>query len=39
MSGRLDVAEKSRKLAEKTGFAVNPRFKDDLKTAQAAAKP
>jgi tetratricopeptide (TPR) repeat protein len=39
-TGRLDEAEKELKAAEKAGFAVNPRFKDDLKKAkEAAAKP
>ncbi|HET7294941.1 MAG TPA: tetratricopeptide repeat protein [Vicinamibacteria bacterium] len=38
-TGRLDEAEKSIKLAEKSGFPVNPRFKDDLKKARAEAKP
>ncbi len=40
-TGRLDEAEKELKAAEKAGFAVNPRFKDDLKKKQqeaAAAK-
>jgi Flp pilus assembly protein TadD len=31
MKGRLDEAEKEMKAAEKSGYAVNPRFKDDLK--------
>jgi Flp pilus assembly protein TadD len=38
LTGRLDEAEKEMKAAEKSGFAVNPRFKDDLKKAQKAAK-
>ncbi len=39
-TGRLDEAEKELKAAEKSGFAVNPRFKDDLKKAkESAPKP
>jgi tetratricopeptide (TPR) repeat protein len=39
-TGRLDEAESELKAAEKAGFAVNPRFKDDVKKAkQAAPKP
>jgi tetratricopeptide (TPR) repeat protein len=40
-TGRLDDAEKELEAAEKSGFAVNPRFKDDLRKKQqaAAAKP
>jgi tetratricopeptide (TPR) repeat protein len=39
-TGRLDDAEKELKAAEKSGYAVNPRFKDDLKKAkEAAPKP
>jgi tetratricopeptide (TPR) repeat protein len=40
-TGRLDEAEKELKAAEKSGFAVNPRFKEDLKKKQkeAAATP
>jgi tetratricopeptide (TPR) repeat protein len=39
-TGRLDEAESELKAAEKSGFAVNPRFKDDVKKAkQAAPKP
>src|SRR5262249_59720986 len=40
-SGRLDQAEAELKAAEKAGFSVNPRFKEDVKKAksQAAAKP
>ena len=30
-TGRFDDAEQELKLAEKTGFRVNPQFKDDLK--------
>lgn len=37
MTGRLAEAESEMKAAEKAGFAVNPRFKDDLKRAQATA--
>lgn len=39
LTGRLDEAEKEVKAAEKAGFPVNPRFKDDLKKARAAAPP
>jgi tetratricopeptide (TPR) repeat protein len=42
-AGRLDEAESELKAAEKAGFPVNPRFKDDVqkakKEAAAAAKP
>jgi protein O-GlcNAc transferase len=39
-TGRLDDAEKELKAAEKSGYAVNPRFKDDLKKAkESAPKP
>ena len=39
-TGRLDEAESELKAAEKSGFAVNPRFKDDVKKAkEAAPKP
>jgi tetratricopeptide (TPR) repeat protein len=40
-TGRLDAAETELKAAEKTGFAVNPRFKDDVQKAkkETAAKP
>jgi tetratricopeptide (TPR) repeat protein len=40
-TGRLDEAENELKAAEKVGFAVNPRFKDDVAKAkkEAAAKP
>ena len=39
LTGRLDEAEESLKLAEKAGFPVNPRFKDDLKRAKVATQP
>jgi tetratricopeptide (TPR) repeat protein len=38
LTKRLDEAEKEMKAAEKSGFAVNPRFKDDLRKAEKAAK-
>jgi tetratricopeptide (TPR) repeat protein len=38
-ANELDAAEKELKLAEKAGFAVNPRFKDDLKKARKDAAP
>jgi tetratricopeptide (TPR) repeat protein len=40
-AGRLDEAAAEIKAAEKAGFAVNPRFKDDVAKAkkEAAAKP
>jgi Flp pilus assembly protein TadD len=38
LTGRLSEAEKEMKAAEKSGFTVNPRFKDDLKKAEKAAK-
>jgi tetratricopeptide (TPR) repeat protein len=34
-SGRLDEAEQQIKLAEKSGFRVNPQFKEDLKKKKA----
>lgn len=34
LTGRLDEAEAEVKVAEKNGFPVNPRFKDDLKRAR-----
>lgn len=37
-TGRLDQAEQELKLAEKSGFRVNPQFKEDLKKKKAAAK-
>jgi tetratricopeptide (TPR) repeat protein len=37
MQGRLRDAESEMKAAEKSGFAVNPRFKDDLRKAKEAA--
>jgi tetratricopeptide (TPR) repeat protein len=37
MQGRLGDAESEMKAAEKSGFAVNPRFKDDLKRAKESA--
>ncbi len=39
MTGRLDDAEKEMKAAEKAGYSVNPRFKDDLKKAKEASAP
>lgn len=39
MTGRLEEAEKEMKAAEKAGYAVNPRFKDDLKRAKEQAAP
>jgi tetratricopeptide (TPR) repeat protein len=39
MKGRLSEAESEMKAAEKSGFAVNPRFKDDLKKAKESAPP
>jgi tetratricopeptide (TPR) repeat protein len=38
-ANELDAAEKELKLAEKSGYAVNPRFKDDLKKARKDAAP
>jgi tetratricopeptide (TPR) repeat protein len=40
-AGRLDEAETELKAAEKAGFAVNPRFKDDVQKAkkEAGGKP
>jgi tetratricopeptide (TPR) repeat protein len=38
LTGRLDEAEKEMKAAERAGFAVNPRFKDDLKKAEKVAR-
>jgi Flp pilus assembly protein TadD len=35
LSGRLDEAEAAVKAAEKSGFPVNPRLKDDIKKARA----
>jgi tetratricopeptide (TPR) repeat protein len=35
LTGRLDQAEESMKQAERNGFKVNPRFKDDLEAAKA----
>jgi Tfp pilus assembly protein PilF len=35
LTGRLDLAEESVKQAERNGFKVNPRLKDDLKAAKA----
>jgi tetratricopeptide (TPR) repeat protein len=35
LTGRLDEAEAEVKAAEKNGFPVNPRFKEDLKKARA----
>jgi tetratricopeptide (TPR) repeat protein len=37
LEGRLGDAESEMKAAEKSGFAVNPRFKDDLKKAKESA--
>ena len=37
MSSQLDDAEKELKLAEKAGYAVNPRLKEDIKKARKAA--
>ena len=34
LTGRLDEAEAEVKLAERNGFRVNPRFKDDLNAAR-----
>jgi tetratricopeptide (TPR) repeat protein len=39
MTGRLPEAEAEMQAAEKAGYAVNPRFKDDLKRAKEAAPP
>jgi len=38
-TGRLEEAESEVKAAEESSFTVNPRFKDDLKRAMAAAPP
>jgi tetratricopeptide (TPR) repeat protein len=38
LTGRLDEADKEMKAAEKSGFSVNLRFKDDLKKAERAAR-
>jgi len=38
LSGRLDEADREIKAAEKAGFTVSPRFKDDLKQ-RLSAKP
>lgn len=37
LAGRLDAAEAEIKAAEKAGYPVNPRFKDDLKKRQEEA--
>jgi tetratricopeptide (TPR) repeat protein len=37
MSDQLDAAERELKLAEKAGYSVNPRLKDDIKKARKAA--
>jgi tetratricopeptide (TPR) repeat protein len=37
MGNQLDEADKELKLAEKAGYAVNPKMKDDLKKARKAA--
>jgi tetratricopeptide (TPR) repeat protein len=37
MSGELDDAEKELKLAEKSGYTVHPRLKEDIKKARKAA--
>jgi tetratricopeptide (TPR) repeat protein len=37
MTSQLDDAEKELKLAEKAGYPVNPRLKDDIKKARKAA--
>jgi tetratricopeptide (TPR) repeat protein len=39
MSSQLDDAEKEVKLAEKAGYSVNPRLKEDIKKARKAAPP
>lgn len=39
LQGRLGEAEAEMKAAEKSGFAVNPRFKEDLKKAKESATP
>jgi tetratricopeptide (TPR) repeat protein len=39
MGNQLDDAEKEVKLAEKAGYPVNPRLKDDIKKARKAADP
>ena len=38
LTGRFEEAEKSVRDAEKTGFVVNPRFKDDLRAAKLRAR-
>jgi tetratricopeptide (TPR) repeat protein len=38
-TGRLEQAGNELKAAEKAGFPVNPRFKDDVEKARTAAKP
>jgi tetratricopeptide (TPR) repeat protein len=38
-AGRLADADREMKLAEKTGFRVNPQFKDDLKARLKAEQP
>jgi tetratricopeptide (TPR) repeat protein len=38
LSGRLDEAEREMKAAEKAGFTVSPRFKEDLKQRMNAKK-
>jgi len=37
LTGRFEEAEREIKAAEKAGFPVSPRFKDDLKQRKAAA--
>jgi hypothetical protein len=37
MTSRLDDAEKELKLAEKAGYPVHPRLKEDIKKARKAA--
>jgi tetratricopeptide (TPR) repeat protein len=39
MGNQIDDAEKEVKLAEKAGYPVNPRLKDDIKKARKAADP
>jgi tetratricopeptide (TPR) repeat protein len=39
MGNQLEDAEKELKLAEKAGYPVNPRLKDDIKKARKAADP
>jgi tetratricopeptide (TPR) repeat protein len=38
LSGRLDEAEREMKAAEKAGFTVSPKFKDDLKQRMSTKK-